>query len=72
MGSLLIPLNGFDKFYTGLIVCEAMIRSNVFGNISVFKNDIKNTMEILKCFFLPHEQFKDIFLVIKGIHNKFL
>lgn len=65
-------LSGFDSFYTGLIFIEALDRSSVFNSyINCLEVDIMSTVELIKSFYIPVNDFEKAVTKVKNLDKNY-
>lgn len=71
MIEILISLEGVNRFYSGLLICDTIIESGMYAGGFNKDCDVGNITELLKCFCL-HEKDLEKFFSTSMTDRKFL
>ena len=72
MAEKLSPLSGLDRFYAGFIFIEALNCSSIFnGRTKCLEDDITSTVELVKSFYIPVNDFEKAVTTVKNLDKNY-
>ena len=72
MAKTISQLSGFDRFHTGFIFIEALNLSSLFNrHIERLKVDITSTVELIKSFYIPVNNFGKAVTKVKNLDKNY-
>ena len=72
MAETISPLSGFHRFHTGFIYIEALNRGSVFNcHIKSLEDDIRSTVELIKSFYIPVNDFEKAVTTVKNLDKNY-